>query len=226
VLPALTAATEPFIRDGRIWRVQIDTYEREVERYGGPVGIGLAERVFAADSAAALWLVSEYGGTAGAQRRALLTIVGIDRLLTDFGLGPAESIELLASWAPTDPDFHRRQGDAYRRLRDSLESVLAGNVHPELASGITALERRSIEIAPIVAELRAGLASGAVEGSIEQLLLSYTHMFVNRVEAMEPAHVEPQYYDFLRRVRVAAMARAGERTPVRRRRNEAEIARR
>lgn len=224
VLPALSAATAPFVRDGRIWRVQIDTYEREVERYGGPVGIRLAEHLFAADSAAALSLVREYGGTAGAQRRALLTIVGIDRLLTDFGLGPAEGIKLLASWAPTDPGFHPRQGDAYRRIRGSLESVLGGNVHPELTSGIAALERRSVEIARIAAELRAGLASGAIEGSIEQLLLSYTHMFVNRVEAMEPAHVEPQYYDFLRRARVAAMARAGERTTVRRRRSEAETA--
>jgi lantibiotic biosynthesis protein len=216
VLPALTAATGPFVRDGRIWRVQIDTYEREVERYGGPVGVDLAERLFSADSAAALRLVCEHGGSAGAQQRALLTMAGIDRLLADFGLGTPDRIALFARWAPDDADFHRRQGDAYRRIRGSLESVVAGPVPPELAAGIAALERRSIEIAPIVSTLRAAVASGAVEGPIEELLLSYTHMFVNRVEAVEPTHVESQYYDFLRRIHVATMARASGRTSPRR----------
>lgn len=224
VLPALTAATAPFISDGRIWRVQVDTYEREVERYGGPVGIGLAERLFAADSAAALAVVSAYGGTAGADQRALLTMVGIDRLLADFGIDPRERIEWLVRWTPDQADFHRRQGEAYRRLRGSLESVLAGTAHSELAPGIAALERRSIEVAPIAAALRAGLVSGAVQGPAEQLLLSYTHMFVNRVEAAEPTRVEPQYYDFLRRIHVAGMARASERTSGRRRHEEAVIA--
>ena len=36
------------------WQVQLDTYEREVERYGGPEGIELAEQLFHADSEAVL----------------------------------------------------------------------------------------------------------------------------------------------------------------------------
>src|SRR5262249_22589613 len=33
VLPALQAAVAPLLDDGRLWRAQLDTYEREVERY-------------------------------------------------------------------------------------------------------------------------------------------------------------------------------------------------
>jgi hypothetical protein len=34
LLPALSDATEPMLRDRTLWRVQLDTYEREIERYG------------------------------------------------------------------------------------------------------------------------------------------------------------------------------------------------
>src|SRR5262249_39737372 len=54
VLPALQATAAPLLEDGRLWRVQLDTYEREVERYGGPGGVVLAERLFHADSEAVL----------------------------------------------------------------------------------------------------------------------------------------------------------------------------
>jgi hypothetical protein len=27
---------EPYLQDGSVWRIQLDTYERDVERYGGP----------------------------------------------------------------------------------------------------------------------------------------------------------------------------------------------
>jgi thiopeptide-type bacteriocin biosynthesis protein len=36
VLPALRDALRPAFQDGRLWRMQVETYEREVERYGGP----------------------------------------------------------------------------------------------------------------------------------------------------------------------------------------------
>src|SRR6185436_14813110 len=57
VLPALRDLVEPLLADGRLLRFQLDTYEREVERYGGAEGIILAERVFEADSRAVLDIV-------------------------------------------------------------------------------------------------------------------------------------------------------------------------
>jgi hypothetical protein len=66
-------------------------------------------------------------------------------------------------------------------------------------------------MAPIVAALRAGIAAGTVEGPAETLLLSFTHMFVNRVEAVDPNRAESRYYDFIRRFHVAALARGSER---------------
>src|SRR6266498_3130259 len=44
VLPSLEAAAAPLLEAGQLWRMQLDTYEREVERYGGDQGVELAEQ--------------------------------------------------------------------------------------------------------------------------------------------------------------------------------------
>src|SRR5437016_951696 len=78
VMPALQSAVNPLLDDGRIWRVQLDTYEREVERHGGPEGIVLAERLFHFDSEAALEILEILEpGDAGADERWRLAVCGI-----------------------------------------------------------------------------------------------------------------------------------------------------
>src|SRR5205807_369586 len=49
VLPALWQALEEHRRQGKIWRMQLDTYEREIERYGGLDGVQVAEHLFQID---------------------------------------------------------------------------------------------------------------------------------------------------------------------------------
>ena len=86
---AARACTPRWIRwlaDGRLWKVQLDTYEREVERYGGPEGMLLSERLFHADSEAVLAIVEMLEGDEGADVRWRLALRGIDMLLTDLGL--------------------------------------------------------------------------------------------------------------------------------------------
>src|SRR5262249_36646856 len=86
VMPALEAATGPLLEDGRVWRIQVDTYEREVERYGGAAGIELSERLFGADSNAVLRILETLSGDEGADARWRLTLRGMDQLLDDLGL--------------------------------------------------------------------------------------------------------------------------------------------
>jgi hypothetical protein len=85
VLRAVQEAAAPLLDDGRLWRVQVDTYEREVERYGGALGIELAERVFHADSEAVLALAARLPEDARGDVRWRLAVLGMDRLLSDLG---------------------------------------------------------------------------------------------------------------------------------------------
>ncbi|HTL99240.1 MAG TPA: lantibiotic dehydratase, partial [Holophagaceae bacterium] len=63
--PHLRAALPPLLAQGMAWRLQSDTYEREVERYGGPEGIALSEAWFHADSRLCLDLLARLPGDAG-----------------------------------------------------------------------------------------------------------------------------------------------------------------
>jgi thiopeptide-type bacteriocin biosynthesis protein len=61
----------------------LDTYDREIERYGGSEGIRVAEQIFAVDSACVLDLLSTEHSHTEWWRIALL---GVDMLLADFHL--------------------------------------------------------------------------------------------------------------------------------------------
>src|SRR5262249_15879954 len=83
LLPELEEGLRPVSRPGRVWKLQIDTYMREIERYGGAAGMPICEALFGCDSDAAARLVA-LGGTERDRWGALLA--GLDALLRDFGL--------------------------------------------------------------------------------------------------------------------------------------------
>jgi thiopeptide-type bacteriocin biosynthesis protein len=107
VLLALQAASAPLLHDCRLWRIQLDTYEREVERYGGPAGIELAERLFQADSEAVLALAELFAEDARGDSRWRLALAGMERLLSDLGLDLDARLAILCRTRDTfAAEFH------------------------------------------------------------------------------------------------------------------------
>ncbi len=223
VLPALQAAAAPLLDDGRVWKLQLDTYEREVERYGGAEGIELAEQLFHADSEAVLELVELYRTDVRGEARWRLAVCGIDRQLEDLGLDLAGRRGVLrrvrGSFARefrADARLKRQLGDRYRKERRDLEALLdptrtAGDV---LAPGLVVLRRRSERWAAVTAELRARERAVRLAQPVAELAPSYVHVHVNRLlRSAQRAH-EMVLYDFLDRLYESAAARApGVRQP-------------
>ena len=216
VLPALQAAVAPLLADGRLWRMQLDTYEREVERYGGPAGIELAERLFQADSDAVLAIVETLEGDEGADARWRLALRGTDMLLSDLGLDAAGKLAVLAPFADS---YYREFGggkplrvqlDAkFRAERRGIEALLdpTNDAESELAPGFEVLARRSERQAPIIEELRRHEADGRLTVPVQTLAQSYVHMHVNRmIRSAARAH-ELVLYDLLRRLYESRAAR-------------------
>src|SRR5262249_30260360 len=90
----------------------------------------------------------------------------------------------------------------FRKERASLESIigLAKSDDDPLSPGFEALRRRSVRLAPIVAELKATERAGKLSASITDLALSFVHMHTNRM--LRSAHREQEFliYDFLGRL--------------------------
>ncbi|HWN44774.1 MAG TPA: lantibiotic dehydratase [Thermoanaerobaculia bacterium] len=206
VLPALEAAVAPLLADGRLWRFQLDTYDREVERYGGPAGIGLAERLFHADSEAALAIVEMLEGDEGAAARWRLALYGTDLLLGDLGLDAEGKRKVLGL---VRESFFREFGGGkplrlqldqkQRAERRALEALLdpARAEQSDLAPGFAILRRRSEHNAPLIAELRRLEQEGRLTSPVTQIAPSLVHMLINRlIRSSQRAH-ELVLYDLL-----------------------------
>jgi len=217
VLPLLQRAAAPLLDDGRVHRFQLDSYEREVERYGGPEGIDLAERIAWVDSEAVLEIVELLEGDEGSVARWQLTLRGIDLLLRDLGFEGDEKLQILeriqTSYARelrADARLRKQLADRLRRDREELETLVApewSEEHP-LSPGFAALDRRSERLRPIIAELHRRQEAGRLDRTIGELTPSYAHMFANRLLRSDGRIQEMVIYDFLHRVHLSLAARA------------------
>jgi thiopeptide-type bacteriocin biosynthesis protein len=216
VLPRLLADAAPLLEAGQLWRLELDTYEREVERYGGDRGIELAEQVFAADSQAVLTIVAGLSGDAGLDLRWRLAMCGMNLLFEDLGLD-LEQKRSVSRWAREafgrefgiDGDFRGQVSRRYRAERAGLESVLnpEHDPPPPLAAGQDALRRRSLQLAPLAAELRQLEQGGRLSATMSEIAMSYAHMHVNRLLRSAQRAQELVLYELLDRAYSSQAAR-------------------
>jgi thiopeptide-type bacteriocin biosynthesis protein len=239
VLPALHEAARSLRDDGRLWRIQLDTYEREVERYGGDAGIALAEALFEADSDAVLSVLDVLQSEGGDHARWRLALRGVHLLLVDLGLDLAQRTEVMRRSRATfgaehrvDATLKKQLGDRFRRERPSLEELLAARpvaaraagddvtpvVEAALERGFDQLAGRSARLVSVSRELADHAARAALDASVAELAPSFVHMHVNRLLRSEHRAQELVLYDFLLRLYESEAARhraprGGERAP-------------
>ena len=213
LLPRLQAALAPLLHARQIWRLQLDTYEREVERYGGRAGIELAEHLFEADSDAVLSVVA----SVPAASRPILAVRGAFGLLAGLGLDLRARARVAsaarASYAAehrVDGAAARQLGTKFREMRPTLDRVVRQGAQElgELAGGALALDERTARLANIAGALRDAEASGALEVSVERLASSFVHMHINRMLRSEQRAQELVIWEFLERLYDSDLARA------------------
>ncbi|HVF03796.1 MAG TPA: lantibiotic dehydratase [Frankiaceae bacterium] len=204
VLNRLHARLRPLLDDGRVSKVVLDTYRREVARYGGPEGILVAEQVFRHDSDAVLAIVAAAEGDAGLAARWRLAVVGVDRLLADGGLDVPARRAAVRRWrdalvvehGATGENARRHAGKLFRTERADLERLMAGTPTDAITeAGLAALDRRTEAQRPLLA------------GTREDILGSLSHMHVNRVLRAAQRTQELVVYDLLDRLYAGALAR-------------------
>ncbi len=217
VVPALEAAVAPLLDEGPLWRIQIDTYQREVERYGGPEGIVLAERLFQADSEAALALVELCVEDPRGDLRWRLALAGMELLLSDLGFDlptrravVEKTRDGFASEFHADAEFARQLAAKFRPERKDLHALLEpiAPADAPLAAGLEILRHRSQPLAPVIAELAACARAGRLSVPLTELAPSYLHMHANRVLRSAHRAQELVLYDFLGRLYQSQAARA------------------
>ena len=218
LLPALHEALAPASERGLIWKIVVDTYEREIERYGGVDGTDLAEQLFGADSEAVLAILRAYEGDAASDAMWRCALRGIDTLLDDLGLSLADKLRTLTTARDSfgaefavDTAFQKKLGDKYRAYGKDVAALLATPA-ATYEPAVRAFAARSERLAPITTKLRELADAGRLGQSIDDLVHSYIHMHVNRmIRSAARAH-ELVLYDLLRRHYQGQIARAGKKS--------------
>jgi thiopeptide-type bacteriocin biosynthesis protein len=181
-------------RAGTIDSHSFTTYDREIERYGGPEGMALAEQLFTYDSFAALELCEADRRDLLRKSRREVAMVLTDQLIDLAQLTNDERLAFYRhgySWALENGDWGESDLAAlearYQRLRPGLERLFASD--PPIADearwgGETAariVSRFLEDSRPIVARILDGLDAGRITQSRAYLFWSYAHMFTNRM---------------------------------------------
>jgi lantibiotic biosynthesis protein len=194
----LRREVEQRVRDlqssGTIESCDFQRYDRELERYGGEIGMALAEKLFHVDSLACLDLVRiDRAGLLRKSRRELAMAI-VDRFMDLSEFSPAERIDFYTygyGWALEMKTWEAEELAAlesrFQALRPGLESLFFGDPAEDPArffggAEAAAVASRFLEQArPIVAAILREHRAGRIRQSLVHLFWSYTHMMTNRL---------------------------------------------
>ncbi|MFE6867707.1 lantibiotic dehydratase [Kitasatospora sp. NPDC057692] len=187
LLPEIARLAAQLTEEGLLSRLVIDTYDRELERYGGSEGTDVSEQVFCADSRAVLRLLAETGPNSPVDADLTeLAAVSTDDLLAGLGLGPEERLRWYTEQARQFHGAARRQaGEDYRVRQRRLRALLGTPGGPALLGGAVQeiLGRRRDALAEAVDRLSALETAGRLATDRDRLLGSYVHLHCNRLLA-------------------------------------------
>ena len=128
LLPQVTDFAGQLVDAGRITRLVIDSYDRELERYGGPVGLEVCEDLFHIDSVAVRSLL----GIAGIEPTEV-TVASTVHLLAGLGLNASERVAFYETQTSLteDPAIGRLPAPTTGSARLGCGRLPAARPHPE-----------------------------------------------------------------------------------------------
>ncbi|RZF60232.1 thiopeptide-type bacteriocin biosynthesis protein [Sphingobacterium corticibacterium] len=215
VIHSFNQSLASYVQNDLIWKVQLDTYQREIERYG-IFSIEHAESIFQIDSDAIVHILKILDEQQADGQRWLVALKIVDDMISDFQLDindKSSFLNALSDDFKKETGFHikgyKLQLDRkYRTHRRSLEQVMTLADPVVLAAPVLQiLERRSAGISPIAAKLLQMEKDRNLDVPIHQLLRSLIHMTVNRMFRSKQRVYEMVIYDMLSRYYCSLAAR-------------------
>jgi thiopeptide-type bacteriocin biosynthesis protein len=185
LLPEVARWAAEQMAAGLCQRFAFDSYDREIERYGGLAGMAIAEAIFAADSRA-IPAMLELAIATPALDRTTMAMVSIDGLLGALGAGAPERLAWYGAQVLSKKDSsseYRRRGAQLRQLIGDPSQLARMPGGSELSRILT---RRAEALAPLGRELGVLAERGVLDQGVTTLWRSYVHLHCNRLLAASP----------------------------------------
>ncbi len=203
IINTLHEPIKEYIEEDLVWKVQIDTYQREIERYGVRT-MEQSEDLFFYDSRMIIDFLDMVEGDEGEELRWLFGIRAIDTMLSDFGYDEDQKLKLLeglkigfgAEFGMNK--FLKKQLDKkFRDEKDKINEFLVfeRKDNPHYGPILDVLDQKSEDSLTAV----KSILSRANGDEIDRLMGSYIHMLMNRLFRSKNRLHEMVLYDLLYR---------------------------
>lgn len=210
----------PFLDNGLINKVSIDTYIREIERYRSDL-IVESEDIFFNDSICVLKLLNSGKLINDINFRLYVALRGIDIFLDDFNLTLTEKSELLNMMKNSffkefggHPKLQKQLNERYRSSQKSIFGYMNKELDQinHIENIISIFSDRSTSDFPIINSIL--LKKEQVGKNIVfNLLPSYIHMFINRLFISQQRKYELVIYYFLDKYYNSTIAMSKNQNP-------------
>jgi thiopeptide-type bacteriocin biosynthesis protein len=214
VLAILEDKLKPLVENGIVWNVQLDTYKRELERYGVDT-IDIVESLFCIDSECLIQLICRSASDNNENLRWSLALPLVDDMLECAELNTASKEKLLQQsslgfkqeFGFTAHAQKKQLSEKYRQYKGRIFEVLDNQGNGILQDYVSILRKRKTHMEPLVKGLDRINKESAIPVMYDSLLQSLMHMTMNRLFRSNNRLHEMVIYDLLHQYYKSKIAR-------------------
>lgn len=200
VINKLYPIFDELIESDVIWKLQTDTYQREIERYGEGTMME-SESIFYYDSKMILDYVTLKPYFEKDETQLLFSFLAIDSFLNSFSLDISDKLLLLDNLQESfkkefdvDKQLKKEFDKNYRELSLEIESFLTYKVVDEYAEIFSAIYEKQNKVNLLASNIKCN-----IQIPLNSFLISHIHMMINRQYTSKQRYYECLIYDNLHR---------------------------
>ncbi|GAA3724363.1 MULTISPECIES: thiopeptide-type bacteriocin biosynthesis protein [Flavobacterium] len=198
VIQALHTVLNQLLQQNLIWKIQTDTYNREIERYGANT-ISDSEYLFWKDSKMILQYIKIKSSFKKQETPLLFSFLAVNSFLDSFQLSNQEKLSLMDDLQrsyktefETDTAQKKDLSKNYRMIYSQMKALLSdmpSNNYPEMHKIVNKKTIKTIK--------RSIQIKTKIEISLQNFLASHIHMMINRQYTSNQRMYELIIYDQL-----------------------------
>ena len=199
VIAKLYPILNTLLQENTIWKVQTDTYQREIERYGKNT-IEESETLFWQDSEMILDYLSLKSSSPRDEMQLIFSFLAIDSFLNSFSLNNEDKLTLMNE----SQIAFKEEFQADRTLNKELDKQFR-ILLPEMKLFLSNTTESTTEIVQIIEEKENQIQNTAksikekIQIPLQSFLSNQIHMMINRQYTSQQRKYELIIYDYLYR---------------------------
>jgi thiopeptide-type bacteriocin biosynthesis protein len=215
VINQIFISTQHHIKTGHINKMQLDTYKRELERYGENT-MEFSELLFWHESKMIVEFLDLIEGEEGEKVRWLFGLRAIDQLLIDFKINIEDRLIILQEIATGfEKEFNANSSlvnqlsDKYRKEKNDIFSFMDRNsdTNSPFVDVFQLLLEKSQDSTKVVSKINKVKLDNKQIVNFDAIIKSYIHMLMNRLFRSNQRIHEMVIYGFLVRYYKTILAR-------------------